>query len=133
MPLHHDTVPEHNQKATEEREESDLQNEQQSKSMSNIIAAMRNEPFYRGQLDNPASQREIPPRSAKYGTRHTRFVIAIISNLTRLIGSLEPPLAQEIADALSQKGIDRLYIHQAEAIQGLRDNHHVIVATSTAR
>ena len=59
------------------------------------------------------------------------MLIKIVLNLP---GELDPPIHQEIEQALKQKGINQLYTHQAEAINGLRNNsQHIIVATSTAR
>ena len=55
----------------------------------------------------------IPPRAATYG-------------------SLDKPLPHAITRALSDRGIERLYSHQADALNLLHDGAHVIVATSTA-
>ncbi|CAO3690216.1 unnamed protein product [Rhizopus stolonifer] len=39
---------------------------------------------------------------------------------------------QKITQALEKKGITNIYLHQSEAIKGLREGKHVIVSTSTA-
>jgi DEAD/DEAH box helicase domain-containing protein len=41
-------------------------------------------------------------------------------------------LAPELAGALRDRGIDRLYSHQAEAYEAARAGHHVVVVTPTA-
>ncbi len=45
---------------------------------------------------------------------------------------LKRPLTAQLRQAVSQAGADRLYVHQAQAINAVRDGQHVIVATSTA-
>jgi DEAD/DEAH box helicase domain-containing protein len=45
---------------------------------------------------------------------------------------LERPLPAQLADALRREGIGRLYTHQAQAIDRLRDGLHTIIATGTA-
>src|SRR5688572_11746270 len=45
---------------------------------------------------------------------------------------VERPLPVDLTDALRAIGIDRLYTHQAAAIDRLRDGKHTIVATGTA-
>ena len=42
------------------------------------------------------------------------------------------PLDPELADRLAARGIDRLYTHQAAAIDALRDGRSVVLATGTA-
>jgi len=46
--------------------------------------------------------------------------------------SLKRPLPAALQQALSKAGVDRLYVHQAQAINAIHDGQHVIVATSTA-
>ena len=41
-------------------------------------------------------------------------------------------MLDEVKEVLASKGIDRLYAHQAEAIQALRGGENVVVATETA-
>ncbi len=55
----------------------------------------------------------IPARSARYAR-------------------LKRPLPATLQQALRQTGADKLYVHQAQAINAIRDGQHVIVATSTA-
>src|SRR5690554_571723 len=43
-----------------------------------------------------------------------------------------PPLHSGLVRALAQRGIDRLYSHQAQAIAAARQKRHVVVATPTA-
>jgi len=45
---------------------------------------------------------------------------------------LDPPLPEELRQALADQGIERLYSHQVEAIEHLRAGKHVVVVTSTA-
>lgn len=79
-------------------------------SIKDVIDQLQQQPFYRHQL---AHCRELTERLSVYG---------------------DPiDLPPEIDSALREKGIHHLYVHQTEAIRGLRDNQHVIVATSTAR
>ena len=48
------------------------------------------------------------------------------------LGSSVPPLSPVLWHALQQGGVERLYSHQAEAIELIRAGHDVVVATSTA-
>ncbi|KAI8372767.1 P-loop containing nucleoside triphosphate hydrolase protein [Radiomyces spectabilis] len=80
--------------------------------MAQIIERLQLQSFYRGQIDQD-HRRTFPSKIGRYG-------------------NLDPPVAPEIAHALQEKGINQLYIHQAEALAGLRNGQHVIVATSTA-
>ena len=75
-----------------------------------FVAHLRNLPGYGGQI---AHVEGIPPRAAQYGT-------------------LSRPLPDRLQDTLNQRGLDRLYTHQAEAIDAVRDGHDVVVATGTA-
>ncbi len=43
-----------------------------------------------------------------------------------------PPLDSRLTRALSLRGIDRPYIHQAEAIEAARNGRHVVIVTPTA-
>ncbi|HKI85211.1 MAG TPA: DEAD/DEAH box helicase, partial [Thermoanaerobaculia bacterium] len=45
---------------------------------------------------------------------------------------LDPPLAAPIADALAERGVNRLWTHQVEAISALRRGDDVLVTTPTA-
>lgn len=55
----------------------------------------------------------IPPKAARYG-------------------ALSRPLPPPLQDALSSQGIERLYIHQGQAIEAVRRGHHTLVVTGTA-
>ncbi|OYR56437.1 DEAD/DEAH box helicase [Halorubrum halodurans] len=76
--------------------------------MDDAVEWLRNRPFYEGQI---AEHRRLPAREPEY-----RDV------------DLEPRLA----DALADRGVDRLYRHQAEAIEAVRDGDDVVLATETA-
>src|SRR5262245_34807612 len=45
---------------------------------------------------------------------------------------LAPALPAPLAEALTARGIERLYTHQVEAIRALRDGRDVVVVTGTA-
>jgi len=47
-------------------------------------------------------------------------------------GDLNPPLSNPIQNVLQNSGITRLYSHQAEAVNAMRQGNHIVVATSTA-
>jgi DEAD/DEAH box helicase domain-containing protein len=47
-------------------------------------------------------------------------------------GDLESPLPEALRRVLEEQGIERLYSHQAEAIDLARAGHHVVIATGTA-
>ena len=47
-------------------------------------------------------------------------------------GDLASPLPAALHRVLEEQGIDRLYAHQAEAIDLARAGHHVVIATGTA-
>ncbi|CDH48895.1 dead deah box helicase [Lichtheimia corymbifera JMRC:FSU:9682] len=80
-----------------------------SSSMKDTIDQLQQQPFYHHQL---VHCREFTERPSVYG---------------------DPiDLPHEIESALHEKGILHLYVHQTEAIRGLREDQHVIVATSTA-
>jgi DEAD/DEAH box helicase domain-containing protein len=68
------------------------------------------QPFYKGQI---AHIRRIPARHARYGRLHR-------------------PLPLSLQDALQRSGVEHLYTHQAEAINAIREGHHVVVASGTA-
>ena len=66
--------------------------------------------FYQDQI---AHVQSIPSRRAWYG-------------------ELDRPLPRPLAAACANIGVDRLYIHQAQAINVIRKGGHVVVSTSTA-
>jgi len=47
-------------------------------------------------------------------------------------GSLQHPLPKALQEALRESGTEKLYLHQAQAINAIRDGQNVVVATSTA-
>ena len=71
---------------------------------------IRAAPQYRGQI---VHEEEFPPRPARYG-------------------SLQVPLPPPLEDALRQRGVTRLYTHQAHALEAVRGGESVIVTTGTA-
>ncbi len=75
-----------------------------------FLDALRRERDYAGQL---AHVEKLPARPARYGAVHER---------------LSPP----VQAALRAAGADRLYTHQAEAINAALAGQNVVVATSTA-
>ena len=42
------------------------------------------------------------------------------------------PLPEEIINVMNESGINRLYKHQADAVDIIRSGHHVVVSTPTA-
>ncbi|MYL16373.1 DEAD/DEAH box helicase [Halorubrum terrestre] len=76
--------------------------------MDDAIEWLRDRPFYEGQI---ADHRRIPAREPEFADV-----------------DLEPRLA----DALAERGIDRLYRHQADAIEAVRDGDDAVLATETA-
>ena len=66
--------------------------------------------FYKGQI---AHIQRIPARRPQWG-------------------ALERPLAPELAARLAANGLDRLYSHQAEAVNAARDGEDVTIVTATA-
>lgn len=82
-------------------------------SIAQIIKEVEDCVWYTGQIV-PDGHRVFDPQEALYG-------------------DLNFMLSQNLVNALyNTKGITRFYSHQAEAINGLNDGHHVIVATSTS-
>ncbi|OBT73050.1 hypothetical protein VF21_07716 [Pseudogymnoascus sp. 05NY08] len=82
-------------------------------SISQIINEVKDCVWYTGQIV-PDGHRVFDPQEAIYGDLN--FI-----------------LSQNLVNALyNTKGITQFYSHQAEAINGLNDGHHVIVATSTS-
>ncbi|HEY65049.1 MAG TPA: DEAD/DEAH box helicase [Caldilineae bacterium] len=67
-------------------------------------------PGYRGQL---VHIHRIPAHRARYGR-------------------LSDPLHPAVQARLRAMGVTRFYVHQAQAINAIRQGHHVIIATSTA-
>ena len=76
--------------------------------MDDLIAWLRDRPYYEGQI---ADHRRIPAREAEFADV-----------------DLEP----RVVNTLDKQGIDGLYRHQAEAIEAVRDGKNVVLATQTA-
>ncbi len=77
---------------------------------SQFLDNLRHSKGYAGQIVHVQT---LPPRAPRYG---------------QLRGRLSPPVQR----ALNASGAERLYAHQAEAINAVLDGHNVVVATSTA-
>ncbi len=75
-----------------------------------FLAYLRSQPDYANQI---VHVEHLPSRRATYA-------------------SLEKPLPPDVLDCLGWHGLTRLYSHQAQAINYLREGHNVIVATSSA-
>ncbi len=75
-----------------------------------FLKSLKKQKFYQGQL---VHVEHIPPRPPEYA-------------------SLEKPLARSLVEAVKAGGADRLYRHQAEAINAARRGQDVILATGTA-
>ncbi|WP_245626053.1 DEAD/DEAH box helicase [Haloparvum sedimenti] len=73
-----------------------------------VVDWLRSRPYYEGQI---AEHRRVPGREPSFADV-----------------DLEPRLA----DALADRGIDKLYEHQAEAIEAVRDGKDAVIATETA-
>ena len=78
--------------------------------VSAFIEHLKAQPFYKGQITHV---HHLPARRAWYG-------------------ELEKPLPEQLQAALNESGVERLYVHQAQAINAVRQGENVIVATSTA-
>ncbi|KTG11219.1 ATP-dependent helicase [Haloprofundus marisrubri] len=76
--------------------------------MDEFIGWLRDRPYYQGQI---ADHRTVPARNPEFADI-----------------DLEPRLQS----ALESRGIDRLYRHQAEAVDAVRDGKNVVLATQTA-
>ncbi|MFK5602351.1 MULTISPECIES: DEAD/DEAH box helicase [unclassified Haloferax] len=76
--------------------------------MDDLIEWLRTRPYYEGQI---RSRRRFEARAPAFAGV-----------------DLEPRLAS----ALEDRGIDRLYRHQAEAVEAVRDGDNVVLATRTA-
>ncbi len=76
--------------------------------VSDVIDWLRNRPYYEGQI---ADHRRLPANDPSF---------------------TDVDLDPRLADALADRGIDRLYDHQAAAIEAVRDGDDVVLATETA-
>jgi len=75
-----------------------------------FIEHIKSLPIYDYQISHVE---HIPARKARYGR-------------------LKRPLAEPLHEALQASGVTKLYTHQAEAIDAIREGHHAVVTTSTA-
>ncbi|TLD31185.1 hypothetical protein PspLS_02849 [Pyricularia sp. CBS 133598] len=83
------------------------------KSIPEIVQELKESPFYTGQIV-PDGHRVFKPQEPVFG-------------------DLNFLLSQDLVNALyNAKGITQFYAHQTEAINGLIEGHHVVVATSTS-
>src|SRR5688500_4110252 len=75
-----------------------------------VLSELQSSADYEGQL---AVHRRMPERPARYG-------------------ALARALPPRLDEALAHLGIGRLYVHQTQAIDRLREGLHTVVATGTA-
>ena len=78
--------------------------------VTKFLKKVQVEDLYRGQI---VHKHMIPTRAARFG-------------------DLEPPLPEKLAKILKGTGIDRLYVHQVDAVKNLREGEDVVIVTSTA-
>ncbi|WP_458189596.1 DEAD/DEAH box helicase [Haladaptatus sp. NG-WS-4] len=76
--------------------------------MQDTIDWLRERPYYEGQI---AHHETLPGHEGEFR---------------------DVPLESRLESALHDRGIDRLYRHQAEAVEAIRDGKNVVVATQTA-
>eukprot|EP01032_Pedospumella_encystans_P035905 gene35905-40609_t len=81
---------------------------------SGILDYLKCQPFYKNQIKHVE---HVPPRAARYA-------------------ALSPPALPSVLEhRLQELGVvrlDRLYLHQATAIDALRNGKHAVISTSTA-
>jgi DEAD/DEAH box helicase domain-containing protein len=70
--------------------------------------------------------KSLPPY--RYQISHVEYIPARKARY----GRLKKPLPKPLRQALQASGVSRLYTHQAEAINAIREGHNVVVTTSTA-
>lgn len=78
--------------------------------LKELISQLRERDDY---VDQAAYIKEFPARKARYGR-------------------LKPPVGGALGDNLNRLGLDKLYSHQADAVQLARDGRDVVVVTETA-
>ncbi|MDY7040094.1 MAG: DEAD/DEAH box helicase [Chloroflexota bacterium] len=78
--------------------------------ISSFIEHLKTQPFYKGQITHV---HHLPARSAQYS-------------------ELDSPLPERLVGALNESNVERLYSHQAQAINAVRRGENVIASTSTA-
>ncbi len=78
--------------------------------VTTFLTQLRRQPFYQGQI---VHLEQIARRSAQYG-------------------ALDAPLHPDLQASLRAQGIERLFTHQAQAVNAALAGRHVVVVTSTA-
>jgi len=78
--------------------------------VTKFLKKVQVEEFYQGQV---VHKHPIAARAARYG-------------------ELAPPLPEKLAKILKDTGIEKLYVHQVEAVNALRGGRDVVIVTSTA-
>jgi DEAD/DEAH box helicase domain-containing protein len=76
--------------------------------VDDLIEWLRGRPYYEGQI---AAHRRVPAREPEFA---------------------DVALEERLASALEERGVDRLYRHQADAIEAVRAGDDVVLATPTA-
>ncbi|ESP90214.1 DEAD/DEAH box helicase [Candidatus Halobonum tyrrellensis] len=76
--------------------------------MDDTVEWLRSRPYYEGQV---ADHRVLPARDAAFA---------------------DVALESRLAGALEDRGVDRLYTHQARAVEAVREGENVVLATRTA-
>ncbi|NLN76727.1 MAG: DEAD/DEAH box helicase [Armatimonadetes bacterium] len=69
---------------------------------------------------------------ASSGYRHQIVCSKRLPARSAAYGQVFPPLPEQTARSLAAMGIDRLYSHQAEAVQAVRNGENIVVVTATA-
>jgi DEAD/DEAH box helicase domain-containing protein len=75
-----------------------------------VVRALQGEEWYRGQV---VYRHDLPPRPPRWG-------------------EVSRPFSPPVQRALERLGVERLYLHQAQAIHAAWEGRHVVVATPTA-
>lgn len=78
--------------------------------VTTFLTQLRRQPFYQGQI---VHLEQIARRAARHG-------------------ALDAPLHPDLQASLRGQGIERLFTHQAQAVNAARAGRHVVVVTSTA-
>ncbi len=80
----------------------------------------------------PTTQTVIDRLQAREGYAEQIVHIEHMPHSSAAFGSTRTPINRLLRHALEIHGIDRLYSHQAEAIDALTEGHNIVVATTTA-
>lgn len=78
--------------------------------VNRFLNTIRNQPMYQSQI---VHVEKIEPRDAQYA-------------------ALSVPLRPPLPDALKRSGVERLYTHQADAIERVREGKNIVIETGTA-